>query len=261
MDNEMVGGECTIYCKMKNTEGKEMEKSVKFKIRGMNPPDANVEAYAKFEMPDFCRDYAWAILRHESTDGNYVYCQFNAQENKLKGLTNKTTDTKDDNGKPVKQWGWGISQQDKGALDNPKNTDYVTTAEMYNWRTNIGSAVKKIVASRATHNRFMGYFKATYGNSVEPPTEMPYEIGGLTMTTEQFAVIVLYNGADKKTIPRSDVWKGNYEADGKTKKFEAIWSPVTFNPTGNGEWAFHDNKYGYAARIAAELQDTKPKPE
>ena len=266
MGNEIIGGKCKIYYKIRDDEtGQVKEDEYPFKIHGLNPPDALARVYIDDVMPAFCKSYGWALIRHESKQKNRVYNQFNTGGDTIH-WPNKTddihyVDKKTGTNAISRQWGWGISQIDRKAIDDPSNTVYVTTAEMYNWRTNVDSAVGKIVASQATYERFKGYFKATWGDSVEPPQNVPYKVGGLTMTTEQFAVCILYNGADKETIPRSYVWKGKYELDGKTPKPEVIYSPVAFNPTGNGNWTFHDNVNSYAARIAAELQDTNPKQE
>jgi len=175
-------------------------------------------------------------------------------------LPNKTDDTKDKKGNPVKQWGWGIFQDDEGSLDNPTNKNYVTTASVFNWRENVRRGVTKLENKLADHNRFMGYFKQTYEEDgkeeVVPPLMVDRKIGGMDMPTEMFGVLVLYNGANTNSIPRSMVWKGKYEPDGITPKPEAIYSPVTFNKDGIREWTYWDNRNKYAELIALEMQST-----
>ena len=166
---------------------------------------------------------------------------------KQKMCANKTADTKDKNGNPIKRYGWGIGQIDKGAITNGPGA--VTTAEVWNWRTNVLSAIKILKQKRDTYVSFTNYFRMTYPNTyVPPPTNHPT----LPMTTEQFVVSILYNGVDEITIPKSTVWKGSKEGD--------IWSPIVFVPQ-KGIWTFHDNNKKYGSLIAKELHNPTPAKE
>ena len=248
-NNEIIGGKCTLYCKIKDVKGKEMEQQFNFFIRGLNPPDALAKVYIDDVMPAFCKPYAWAIIRHESkTKSGYVYNQFNPAGPTIH-LPNKTDDLK--NG--TKQWGWGMCQIDKGALDDPKNTNYVSTAEVYNWRTNVLSAAKIFNEKLATHNKLINDFKRTYPNCGNPIGST--NILGVTMNAERFGVTVLYNGAGG--VPASRIKTAQINPITGNNVYTNIWSPVSFNVGGNQNWSFHDNKNKYAERIAQEIQSTQ----
>jgi len=256
MNNEMVGGNCTLYCKMKDTEGKETEKQFKFKIRGMNPKDADVEAYAKAMMPDFCKSYAWAILRHESYEPKtkHVYNQFNTVEDKkLKWTPNKTSDTKDDKGNPIKQYGWGISQIDR-SRDTPPGT--VSTAEVWNWRTNVLAGAQTFIDKRVAYTNMLRRIKERYPSQWEDPPATTVK-HGVTWTHEQWAVTVLYN---KSTGVRpTTVWKQDVNGN-STGKDVYIECPLRFDPDqpAGQRWTFEDNVRKYAQQIAPYLPPNTP---
>jgi len=264
MTNEIIGGKCVLYCKVRNdVTGQELEKQFNFTIRGMNPPDAVVKAFITANVTNCCVDYAWAIMRHESKDGAFVYCQFNAQENKLKWLPNKTTDEPKKDPKTglvtiIKCWGWGISQLDKLSLDDALNTLYVLTSEVYNWMVNVLAGLKVLEEKVRTHHRFIGYFKDTYPGCGDPLGTT--NILGQEFTAEMFGTCVLYNGADRATIPASFVKTDKKNAKGENIVTN-IWSPVIFNYKGTPDWTFHDNTNRYAYKIAQELNNQLPAQE
>jgi len=247
MGNEIIGGKCTLYCRVRDENtGEVLEKQHSFTIRGMNPPDALARAYIDDVVATKFTKYARYIIRHESwTKSGYAFNQFNPAGD-LIGLPNKTDDLP--GGK--KQWGWGMAQIDEGPFTNGA-TRWVTTAEVWNWKTNSLSAARKMLEKLAVHDRFMGYFTNTFSNVPFPPPD--HTFSGVTWPAEQFAVTVLYNGAGTNAVPLSKVWTGEYNTDG-SKKEVSIRSPVVFNRHGNRKWTFYDNDNGYAARVAAEMK-------
>ena len=253
MDNEIIGGKCVLYCKVRNDRtGEVLEKQFPFFIKGMNPKDADVVAYANTVMPAFCKAQAIACLKHETRawapNGHYYYNQFNPVGGKLKWLPNKTDDTKDKNGNTVKQYGWGIGQIDR-SRDTPPGT--VSTAEVWNWRTNVTASAQTFNTKLTEYQALLKEIKANYPNEwVEPlATTTKY---GVTWTHEQWAVTVLYNkatGVKPTTIKRN----------GKPAE---IRSPLRFDPkkpTGQ-RWSFEDNGTNYAKQVSAYLPPNVPPP-
>jgi len=118
---------------------------------------------------------------------------------------------------------------------------------VWNWQTNVVAMNTKLVEKQTTYNRFIGYFRDSYGtqlNWTEPPTQ--YTEGATTLPAEAWGVMVLYNGAGG--VPQST-----------TPTHPSVFqSPWVFNPT-TGAWAFHDNQNQYAAgpdRVRPELEGT-----
>ena len=241
MENEIVGGKCTIHYKIKNNKGKEEEHSFKFKIRGMNPKDDDVVQYANQVMPAFCKAQALAILRHESYEPKtrHGYNQFNTVEDKtLKWQPNKTSDTKDEDGKPVKQYGWGIGQVDCGP---PTNMAYiVTTAQVWDWCENLRAAAKKFLTKLTEYEKMRDEIKRNYPQAPPLPTNTTKY--GVNWTTDQWAVTVLYQGG--KGVRTTTVWRKGEPVHLKC--------PLRFDPKAN-KWTFEDNGEKYAQQIAKVL--------
>ena len=261
MGNEIIGGKCALYCKATGVNGMIVSNRVNFLIRGMNPTDLDVTNYihnlvcASPTLGPTYSKLARKTAQHESKQTNKTTGQSTAFNQYNSGgstiwLPNKTDDTKDKKGNPVKQWGWGIFQDDEGPFTNGAPR-WVTTASVYNWPENVRRGVAKLEKKLADHNRFMGYFQQDY--ETLPPLDMPYLVGGYQFTVEQFGTVVLFNGADEEYIPRSEVWTGEYEADGITRKIKAFWSPVAYNVNSNGIWTYHDNRNDYAKQIGKEM--------
>jgi hypothetical protein len=135
--------------------------------------------------------------------------------------------------------------------DHPGLTpnQYTTTVEVWNWHTNVVSMNAKLIEKQAVYDRFIGYFRDSYGTNLnwsEPPAA--HTIGNTTLPAEAWGVMVLYNGISG--VPASTT---------PTHQSPAFNSPWTFNPT-TGAWAFHDNFQNYAtARVRPEL-DTSTIP-
>jgi hypothetical protein len=255
--NEIIGGKCALQFRATDVNGTVKTNQFNFFIRGMNPKDEAVTNYihdlvcAAPTLGPGYSEIARKIAQHESKQlrANTAFNQFNSAGSTV-WLPNKTDDMKDKNGNPVKQWGWGIFQDDEGALDNPTNKNYVTTASVFNWQTNCIHGVNKLAQKKATHIRFMGYFQNDY--ETVPPQNVPDLFGGWQFTTEQFGTVVLFNGADEEKIPVSEYWAG-FEADGITPIIKGFRSPVAYNLNGNHQWTYHDNRNNYAERIGNEL--------
>jgi hypothetical protein len=225
---ESVGGRCALHYRING----DLEGEAEFFLRGKNPLDADARTYIDSSVGSSFTAYAWAIARHESRQGNRVYNQFNTQTT-IAGTLNF--------GGPN---GWGVCQIDR---DLPPDDIGVSTSEVWNWHANVGAMNAKLVEKQTTYNRFIGYFRDSYGNQQnwsEPPTQ--YTEGATSLPAEAWGVMVLYNGAGG--VPQST-----------TPTHPSFFqSPWVFNPT-TGAWTFHDNQNEYAAgptRVRPELEGT-----
>jgi hypothetical protein len=247
MASEFVGGNCTLHYRVDGAN----DGSVTFRLRGKNPLDAAASAHIDASVGASFTAYAYGMPRHESRFGPRAYNQFNAR------ITNGTPFW----GGPD---GWGMCQIDRRSNreipghpdtfyppDHPGLTpnQYTTTVEVWNWHTNVVSMNAKLIEKQAVYNRFIGYFRDSYGTNTnwsEPPTT--HTEGSTTLPAEAWGVMVLYNGISG--VPASTT---------PTHQSPAFNSPWTFNPT-TGAWAFHDNFQNYAtARVRPEL-DTSTIP-
>jgi hypothetical protein len=225
LNGEFVGGECTLHYRINGDHDGEAE----FYLRGKNPLDADARAQIDATVGANFQDYAWAMAKHESRQGNRVYNQFNTQAT-IEGTLNF--------GGPN---GWGLCQIDRTAAEGG-----VTPAEVWNWHQNVTAMLGKLNEKRDTYNRFIGYFRDSYGqqaNWSEPPAA--HTIGNTTLPAEAWGVMVLYNGAD-----------GGVPVSAPPSRPQGFRSPWVFNPA-NGSWTFHDNSQDYAAgRVRPELERT-----
>lgn len=259
MSNELVGGKCTLHYKVAHVDGTllKTDKFI-FYIKGMNPPDATVTNFIANNFALRYRSYAGAILRHESkvtvTNGNdagtYTFCQFNPG-GATKWLPNKTDDTRDKKGNPVKQYGWGIGQIDKGALTNGA-TRWVTTAEVWNWRTNVLNSAAIFEEKKVNYEAMLGKIRHSYPTKwVEPPATNI--VNGIHMSAEQFAVTVLYNGG-------GGVQQTRVKTNDNPEAWGYISCPLAFDSTKSpaNRWTFSDNSKKYADKISKELSSNPP---
>lgn len=207
LQNEIIGGACALNVRVGDAEAI----TYPFVIRGKNPLDATARAYVDANVDAEFVSYAWKIAKHESKEGvGRVYNQFNASENQYKELPNWGT-----------PHGWGISQVDRG-----RNGD--TTAEVYNWHTNITAMNSVLRSKRSDALRFLGYYSSAYSNQPnwsEPPST---NINGQVVSAEMWSTITLYNGAEG--IPEQRTPTHN----------RAFLSPLQFDPQ-TGRWIFHQN--------------------
>ena len=263
MKFEVIGGKCTLHYKIRSDDKpdpKDQETGTyEFYIRGMNPKDATAKAYINSIVDPRFLSYAWAIAQHESREPGtgYVFCQFNAT-GQYKHRPNKTGDTKDKDGNPVKQYGWGMGQIDKGNPSLPANSNnFVTTAEVYNWKTNCLSIADTLIEKRDTYTNYLSRIKETYSKEWEEPPATT-NLFGVTWTHEQFAVTVMYNGSSKKRgIPPTSVW--GKDKNGK-KVLVDIYCPLVFHPSRlkGQRWEPRDNNRDYAQKVAKELLNQLP---
>ena len=206
LQNEIIGGACAINVRI----GDAAAITYPFSIRGKNPLDAAARAYITANVDAEFQSYAWMIAKHESMNtGNRVYNQFNAA-----GAQKE----KPNWGPPH---GWGIAQIDKG-----RNGD--STAEVYNWRTNVLSMAKILRDKRSDAVRFLGYYSSAYSNQPnwsDPPST---NINGHVISAAMWSTITLYNGAFG--IPGQTTPTHNSEFS----------SPLQFVPA-TGQWLFHSN--------------------
>jgi len=240
MGNEFIGGSCTLDVKIRGRRtGETAEgRSFKFKIRGLNPEDGLAKAYINSVVDDAFKPYAWALMWHESEDGGYRYCQFNAQNNKLRGLPNR--------GYPD---GWGIGQIDRSG-DQPKGT--TSTAEVYNWRVNVDAGAQVLNNKRAEYKGLLKKIQNEYPNEwVEPPATIVKH--GITWTHEQWAVSVLYNGS--KGVKTTTVWGKDKNGNNVNRNIQC---PLRFDPKSPTRWTFEDNVRKYTQLVAPYLPPHAP---
>ncbi len=229
LNGEYVGGQCTLHYRINGDH----EGNGIFYLRGKNPLDAEALANINATVGANYQAYAWAMVKHESRQGNRVYNQFNTQAT-IGGTLNWGTPN-----------GWGMCQ-----IDRPIGNPGVTTAEVWNWHTNVDAMLVKLDEKRATYNRFIRYFRQDYGqqqNWSEPPAA--HTIGNTTLPAEAWGVMVLYNGADGGVAASFTPSTAQSHPNG-------FRSPWRFNPT-TGVWTFDDNSQNYAStRVRQELEGT-----
>ena len=185
---------------------------------GKNPLDATARVYIDTNVDEEFRSYAWMIAKHESKAGDRVYNQFNPSGSR----------------KELPNWGspdgWGLCQIDRSANTSPN--DVIVTSEVYNWKTNV-LAMNAVLSDKLnTCNRFIGYFRNTYGELptwVEPDNVFT-NIGGQSVSAKDWAVMTLYNGVE-----------GVEESQVSGRR---IRSPVVFLPQ-EGAWRFCRNTNDY----------------
>lgn len=77
LGSEIVGGKCTLYIRPQG----QSQASAEFRIRAKNPTDADAVAYIQSAAIDAeFRDFAWLIVRHESSQNKPKYTEQIAAE-------------------------------------------------------------------------------------------------------------------------------------------------------------------------------------
>lgn len=218
--NEIVGGKNTLSMQINGTPVGDFTHV----IRGKNPTDREVYLYIINRLEQQYRRTAYLIFRHESRWGKYVFNQFNP------GIERRELPNY---GEPD---GWGISQ-----IDRTKEKKEITTAEVWDWKTNINAGYEVLKSKFSVALRFISYFRDEYGQAgqwTEPPSELYLQqYPTAVLRSIEWSGAVLYNGANG--VPRS-VAAGH-----------PFHSPLVFS-TENG-WEFYDNIKRYAHHIAEEI--------
>ena len=181
------------------------------------------------------RNIVGPITRHENRQGNYIYNQFNAR------VVNREQPNLGDPD------GWGIAQLDRSRQEGVDTT----TAEVWNWKTNLVSMAALLVEKRNMHLGFISLFRAKYGthtNWVEPPSSYEFIPGSnIRLAADEWAEIVLYNGAGG--VPWTTLVINN-----STNRFRSPWVFLPNETNVNRRWTFHDNVTNYTQRISFEIQ-------
>ena len=213
LDNEIVGGRCTLNIQVGNAS----TVAYPFSIRGKNPLDATARAYITAQVPANTAAYAWKISKHESKTGNATrfYNQFNPSQDTYKELPFK--------GNGANNWGWGLAQIDRGRNN-------ANTGEIYDWHQNVDAMRAKLQEASDNTTRFIGYYSSSYSslpNWTEPPAT---NINGQVVSAEMWSILTLYNGS------------GGIPEQNTPTSPRAFHSPVQFIPA-TGEWKFHTNSF------------------
>jgi hypothetical protein len=231
------GGKVTIYYRIKKADGTYIEPSEQtlttFKIRGLNPLDATAKNFIVTGLAGGANSdvfqFAWAIVQHESREGNKVYDQFNPS-----GSTAELPDY----GAPD---GWGIAQ-----LDHPLGVS-ANTEEVYNWQLNLSKFYQEIDQKIAAQQRFFAAVAAAYPTDTDaqnPPTTPLY---GQSMTALAAGAITLYNGAGAPPggTPCPTTVLGGVS-------YQNPWTFTSTPPTGQPKWVYHPNGYDYLHQVVLE---------
>ncbi|MCL1921544.1 MAG: hypothetical protein FWG50_10810 [Kiritimatiellaeota bacterium] len=239
MNGELIGGKCFLDYEIK---GDFIERTVSgtfpFFIRGLNPADGYARAYINSAVDKTFKPYAWAIFKHETRDGAYVYNQFNP-----KGTYMCMPNWGDPDG-------WGICQIDRSG-NKPKG--FTTTEEVYNWKTNVLSGNLVLREKLKIHKEMLRKIKRSYPNHwVEPPATVMFS--NKVWNAEQLAVTVLYNGA-----------AGVETTLVKTNEALNLWAPIQsplvfdYKAAATNRWSFSDNRTNYAYKVSLEFDpQTQP---
>ena len=219
--NEIVGGETVLIPSL----GEKALGFDRFFIRGKNPQDNEAESFIRANVSSPDDDIFLAIARHENRWGRYTYNQFNAGPPLFVEKLNY--------GYPD---GWGICQIDRSGTGGD-----TTTAEAWNWKTNVLSGKSVFSEKIETQTTFINRFRNEYGEDEDwqEPDAAYIHVPetGIALSAVRWGGIVLYNGTSG--VPSSTV-------DGRT-----FASPWTFSLAGG--WTFWDNINSYARNIALEM--------
>jgi hypothetical protein len=222
---DFVGGKCKLFYKV----GGGAEQTLEFSIRGKNPKDDDTKAYVNNHAKSATYPYAWAMVQHESRQGNRCYNQFNSGGDGPGNLERPNFTGPD---------GWGIAQ-----LDEPLGVS-ASTNEVYEWKKNVDKFYLEMDEKEAATNRFFAAVARTYPNdsdSSSPPVSYTVTGTNTAYSAKQLSTMILYNGA--RGTPVSTLKNGN---GNNTSNFQNPW---TFNPNRTPKWQFTDNYYNYAVDV------------
>jgi hypothetical protein len=188
-------------------------------IQGLNPSPSVAKAYIIANDNGF--DYSWAIAQWESSQGSYIFNQFNtANAPGADGLL-----LNPQFGSPS---GWGMFQRDPAHDPNP-----ILTSEVWNWQTNVLSGIAELGRKRGLAQQYFSavqrtqnFYKRPY---VSPPSTwcLPWsELNGKSAATLDVSEIQLYNGSgynpalidplndlnkNQPNYPQKDTYNGTFE--------------------------------------------------
>lgn len=238
---DFVGGKCKLYYKIGNTA----EQTFEFYIRGKNPLDATAKAYAMNHSAAATYPYAWAMIQHESRQGNRSYNHFNSGADGPDHLERPKWHEPD---------GWGISQ-----LDEPLGVS-ASTLEVYNWRKNIDKMYVELQDKKNIAISYLNFIQSKYPSKWENIPNSANSISNFpsvatNMTSLDASVVQLYNGAGVRIFVDNN---GNI-VSGKTKHaYASCWRFIPNNPSGQ-RWQFVPNQNNYVYKIIHdEFEGNKP---
>ena len=218
--DEIVGGTNIVSFQIANAVSGEFSHL----IRGKNPQDADVVSYLESHLRQSFQRTGFPILRHETRQGRFVFNQFNARGRKAEIPNLGAPD------------GWGISQ-----IDRSRSHQSASTAEVWNWKTNVDLVDGLLQEKFSDASRFISYFRTEYGQNeqwTEPLSEFSLTaFETVSLQPIEWSGAVLYNGADG--VPSSAAGGHSFA------------SPLVFSPEDG--WLFYDNANEYAHHIAQEI--------
>lgn len=229
MDGALRGGRLDLLCRLGG-----LVTTNSLWIRGINPDDADVEAY----IDSVCGDYWFmeAIGRLESRQGTDLYNQFNETGT----LGTNWADVRYCPNRSSDMHGYGIFQVgDTSGFD-------ITPDVLWNWQTNADLAVQMLEQARILA---VSYFRATERNYPaqyeEPPNYVPP--GTTTMlTATEAATLQLFNGgAISNMLPMPN---------GSNRWYKSCWQFYPGNESGS-RWEFVPNSNNYVKTVIQEYEN------
>ncbi len=217
--SQIFGGNVTVWLNI----GTYSLRACDFLVRGKNPPDSVAKQRIQAESDSHW--YAWAVARHESRQGLYVYNQFNSpQTPTLGGSPNwKSPD------------GWGMMQ-----VDSIRGTP-VTTQEVYDWQANVASGIAMLDQAKADAQAYFDAVERTYPAQWEdPPSAYTPEDATTSLTALEAATIQLYNGASQVRSLDDGV--------GGQAVYRSCWEFDENAPAGQ-RWVFVANPNDYVKSV------------
>jgi hypothetical protein len=214
------GGSCTVHYQCRQ-RGNDLgsEQTFSFFIRGKNPRDAAAKTYIQ-SIAGALR-FLWAIVQHESRQGNRIYNEFNTGA--LAELPNF--------GAPD---GWGISQ-----------IEGANTAQVYDWSANVQAALAILQSKNAAQQRFFDAVARTFPNDADaphPPASFTPPGTSTSMTALEAGATTLYNGAGG--CPTETLLDQN-------NQMVTFQNPWHFTPTvpSAQKWSYTPNSNNYLFRV------------
>ena len=246
MTNELVGDRGDLTTSLTDVYGVTKSGTNFFFFRGKNGLDMDTRTVINQTVnPMFTNIATWIILYESKQSGGnqpgsgkeiwHVFNQFNVS-NSVKTIEAKAgTPNMASDGK-----GWGMGQ----ITETSYSDRIVPTRVVWDWTEHIREMKRIINQKYAMHTDFISNIRWKYGNAsywVEPPAT--YTTNGITLTFDEWAVLVLYNGGGG--IPP------DYFQISPTKTL-TNQSPWQIN---SGSWVLHDNNKNYIRKITKAMND------